>query len=96
MSIPGFTAESSLYRPSGHYQAVTTRVGDVGEQRVISQIRVGGSVGRVGLGFSCDRTSCRCDGDSDCNDMFSTDVCGANAFCYLGWLTGEWVCICQR
>lgn len=96
MNVPGFTAESSLYRTSGHYQSVTTRVGDVGEQRVISQIAVGGSVGRVASGFTCDRTSCRCDGKDDCDDMLTARICGPDAFCYVGWLTGQLVCTCPR
>lgn len=46
-------------------------------------------LGRVGpiadgggrLGFSCDRLTCDCSGDDDCNDMFSSGVCGDIAFC---------------
>ena len=49
-------------------------------------------VGNSQLGFSCSEIACDCQGDDDCNDMFSTDVCGANAVCF-----GEPpFCICER
>jgi hypothetical protein len=77
-----------------------------GGQTIVAQMRAGGldtgsfgglgGVGTVALGFKCDRTSCRCEGDIDCNDMFGTNVCGPEASCYFGWLTGQWVCVCRR
>jgi len=42
--------------------------------------------------FSCDSFLCDCTGDADCNDMFSTDVCGDLAFCDAD--TGK--CYCFR
>jgi hypothetical protein len=96
MSLPGFTAEASFSKTGTSYRAVVSHGQRGGQQRVVSQARVGGGVGAGRAGFHCDGGSCRCDGDADCNDMFSTNVCGPNAYCYLGWLTGEWVCICQR
>ena len=30
-----------------------------------------------GLGFSCNPYFCACTGDADCNDMFTTPLCGA-------------------
>jgi hypothetical protein len=57
MNIPEFTAEASLYKTSGCYQSVATRGYRGGEQRVISQIRVGGGFGGFGglrLGFWCE------------------------------------------
>lgn len=102
--MPGFAADASCYKTSASYQSVTTRAGGVGEQRVDPQLRAihggtGGVVGgarSVGMGFTCDAGGhCRCYGDDDCNYMFSTNVCdGKNASCYLGWLTGDWVCSC--
>jgi hypothetical protein len=44
------------------------------------------------MNFSCGSTSCTCRGDRDCNDMFSTTVCGGSAVCDN--TTGE--CSCLR
>ena len=44
------------------------------------------------MNFSCGSTSCTCRGDRDCNDMFSTTVCGGRAVCDN--TTGE--CSCLR
>lgn len=95
-TLPGFTAETSLYQRGGRYRSVTTRAGGAGEQRILSQLRRGsGGVGGGG-GFACKGGKCRCDGDPDCNDMFSTNVCdGKSQICTLGWLTGEWYCECK-
>ncbi|MBL7775653.1 MAG: hypothetical protein JNK89_06590 [Saprospiraceae bacterium] len=47
-----------------------------------------------GNGFSCNGIFCRCDGDLDCNDMFSSDDCGCcTGFC-VETLSGEKYCIC--
>lgn len=46
-NMPGFTADTSLYKTSGCYQSVTTQRYSSGEQWVISQIRAG-----VGGGIS--------------------------------------------
>jgi hypothetical protein len=48
----------------------------------------------AGLGFSCGAIGCICHGDFDCNDMFSTNSCGAWATCYI-WGT-DVICICGR
>jgi len=34
-----------------------------------------------GNNFSCGLWSCSCDGDTDCNDMFCSDVCNGDAVC---------------
>jgi hypothetical protein len=59
MNMPGFTAETSLYETSGHYQSVTTQSYSSGGQGVISQLRVlpplrGGGGGFWGCGTLCD------------------------------------------
>lgn len=36
----------------------------------------------TGLGFTCSGLRCTCSGDDDCNDMFSTGLCGDVAQCY--------------
>jgi hypothetical protein len=33
------------------------------------------------MNFSCGTTSCTCHGDADCNNMFSSNVCGRSAVC---------------
>ncbi len=33
------------------------------------------------MNFSCGVTSCTCHGDADCNNMFSSTVCGRPAVC---------------
>jgi hypothetical protein len=33
------------------------------------------------MDFSCGVTSCTCHGDADCNNMFSSDLCGQSAVC---------------
>lgn len=40
--------------------------------------------------FACSSEFCMCKGDSDCNDMFTTNVCGPNAVCF-----GD-LCVCAR
>lgn len=44
------------------------------------------------MNFSCNTTSCSCRGDADCNNMFSSSVCGRSAVCDTG--SGE--CSCLR
>ncbi len=44
------------------------------------------------MNFSCGMTSCTCRGDADCNNMFSSNVCGGSAVCDSG--SGE--CSCLR
>ena len=39
-TAPGFTAEASLYKTSGRYQAVATQGYGNGDQSVISQLRI--------------------------------------------------------
>lgn len=42
------------------------------------------------LNFSCGDTACVCTGDDDCNDLFTTDLCGPIAVCYPDG------CVCLR
>lgn len=50
------------------------------------------NIGSIGLEFTCGSWGCSCKGDTDCNDMFSTNVCGGYAVCF-----GEPpFCICSR
>lgn len=42
------------------------------------------------MDFTCTGGFCVCDGDRDCNDMFTTNVCGRNAVCIGTY------CFCDR
>jgi hypothetical protein len=42
--------------------------------------------------FACNAAVCACRGDADCNDMFTTDLCGPSAECDEDTNT----CICLR
>lgn len=100
MAIPGFTAEAAAAAPSGHYQLRSRSDGLDGRvrpaqalsYRTASGFHFGAS--RQGLGFSCGALGCVCTGDADCNDMFSTNVCGPNAVCFESG-SGV-VCVCLR
>ena len=37
--------------------------------------------GRRALGFTCSGGACACEGDADCNDLFTTNLCGPLAIC---------------
>lgn len=104
MSIPLFTADSAAYFGRTHGHNARTRR-SVGEPVVRAQARTPGalSTGRPhsfrplwgatsSVAFECSGPFCVCRGDEDCNDMFSTDVCGPVAEC--NYNTG--VCICLR
>ncbi|MCK6691761.1 MAG: hypothetical protein L6Q97_06610 [Thermoanaerobaculia bacterium] len=47
-----------------------------------------------GNGYSCNGIFCRCEGDLDCNDMFSGDDCGCCTGICVETLSGESYCIC--
>ena len=40
--------------------------------------------------FQCSQNFCSCSGDGDCNDMFTTNVCGPDAVCFGN------ICVCYR
>ncbi|HEV7779938.1 MAG TPA: hypothetical protein VGO58_01665 [Chitinophagaceae bacterium] len=40
--------------------------------------------------FQCSQKFCVCSGDADCNDMFTTNVCGPDAACFGN------SCVCYR
>jgi hypothetical protein len=45
------------------------------------------------IAFDCERFSCGCKGDIDCNDMFSSGVCGDITLCDT---SGTVTCTCLR
>lgn len=56
MKMPGFSAESSLYKTGGHYQSGVTHPSGSAKERIIAQLRAGepfsGSCG-CGRGYCC-------------------------------------------
>jgi hypothetical protein len=46
------------------------------------------------LGFICSSLACGCSGDADCNDMFTSGLCGGFALCEGSGATAR--CICLR
>jgi hypothetical protein len=65
------------------------------QQQEIVQERPGVSVRSVrrptrALGFTCNPLFCSCTGDADCNDMFTTALCGPRDICI------DSVCYCIR
>lgn len=75
-------------------EGVGARTVSVTRASISPAARVGGlssSVSRgSALGFTCAPWGCVCTGDDDCNDMFSTRVCGPWAICI------DNVCYCSR
>jgi hypothetical protein len=100
MTLPGFTGEASVYPKIGHYQLSWRPRGldgyvpaaQIVSNRTASGVRA--RLARQGLGFSCGGLGCVCSGDVDCNDMFSTNVCGPNATCFESG--GQVICVCLR
>jgi hypothetical protein len=45
--------------------------------------------------FTCNPVWCACQGDDDCNDMFTTNVCGDTAFC-VDTSSPDVKCYCER
>jgi hypothetical protein len=45
--------------------------------------------------FTCNPVWCACQGDDDCNDMFTTNVCGDTAFC-VNTSSSSVKCYCER
>lgn len=90
MTIPGFSAATSLIAASQQYREGLTDQG--GPARVLAQLvrglrpnirtspfgqfTIGGSAG-----FACSGIACTCSGDVDCNDMYTTGVCGDIGVC---------------
>jgi hypothetical protein len=76
MNMPSFSAEESL----GLFSQENWREIRLRSARPISpQLRK--VPGGPGTGYTCDGAICTCTGDEDCNDMFSSGVCGDIAQC---------------
>jgi hypothetical protein len=100
MDMPGFTADASLRNRSGSYRALHAGIASPHHGLAFPQFysldrlafigpgrpRTIGPVGHFKCGWS-DAThsaQCSCVGDRDCNDMFTSGVCGENASCDTG------------
>lgn len=84
MTLPGFTAETSCARSTRTY---ASRLGHA-QQAADGLGLAAGRLGRVratapgsALAFTCNGLECSCEGDADCNDLFSTGLCGDIASC---------------
>jgi hypothetical protein len=88
MTLPGFLAEASLDR------TLSLRLSprrSTAPGVVVPQLRTGrGGLGFGGLSFTCGGWGCVCSGDDDCNDMFSSNVCGPWGICIDNY------CYCSR
>jgi hypothetical protein len=88
VTVPGFTGADGLRAPTRRYASVAGATATPAAARVVAQrVPLGGAVlgaplaSRAALGFQCSGLACTCGGDADCNDMFSTGVCGDIASC---------------
>lgn len=92
MNMPGFTAQDSLYKTSKYYAyRGHSPLPEGGVSPALIRRTTGGiSGGQLSLGFTCKGLLCSCNGDNDCNDMFTSNVCGEFALC------DETGCYCLR
>ena len=94
---PFALAEEPTSPPTPSDQSVQERAVPMQKSTFLSVPRLKGTRAPIPsrggtMNFSCGATSCTCRGDRDCNDMFSTTVCGGSAVCDN--TTGE--CSCLR
>ena len=72
MKLPQFTAEASPGPTIGTYRSNAV-FGRAGAGKVLPM-----------LGYDCSSPPyCKCTGDDDCNNMFSSGVCGPDAICQI-------------
>jgi hypothetical protein len=72
---------AELIQKSGKNISGALRIGmtsDIRAQKLNLSRRPGGG----GLNFSCENLVCVCTGDKDCNDLFTSDLCGDISICY--------------
>jgi hypothetical protein len=90
VTIPGYSALSSLAAPTRYYPArvvsagPSLTVGVVAQFRRLGSLTGGISVGQLfagRAGFQCSGFECTCRGDEDCNDLYSTGLCGDIGVC---------------
>jgi hypothetical protein len=89
MLIPKQCLGSTRYRNLSAEHSVNVLSGLIAPAARAGRASIGLFGGR-GLGFACGPAGCVCTGDADCNDMFSTSVCGPYAVCI------DNVCWCSR
>jgi hypothetical protein len=101
MTMPGFTAGHSLYKTSSRYRVVGAP--SAGQEALAypaqNEFLVVTPIGVIQpVPFTCGSLACTCDDTTrpgDCNDMFSTNVCGPYALCE-DLPGGGSRCICLR
>jgi hypothetical protein len=79
MMLPGFTAEATLGTGAGRYRHAAAAATDA--------VVVPALYRKPVMGYSCSGSICKCYGDDDCNDMFSSDVCKGAALCHSNGTT---------
>lgn len=73
----GSTSEAlSVLNGTADRSATPTKGGPVP-----ARLRVKSTIRRATTQFTCSGLKCSCSGDSDCNDMFSSGLCGDIASC---------------
>jgi hypothetical protein len=70
------------------------KAGDTLDKRHLAVLSTALASLRPRLGFECTGPFCICTGDDDCNDLFTTDLCG-DAICFETDAGGV-VCLCLR
>jgi hypothetical protein len=83
MTVPGFREAELTRSPRGLAPLAPHAFGGLGEALA----------GRTG--FTCGGPFCACAGDLDCNDLFTTGLCGPAAICFEQ-PGGGVLCICVR
>lgn len=91
MNVPGFSAVDSLRKSTQNYPRSSGGSGVPASAAVLGQLRslgsqtgamsVGRRIGGPRTGFTCSGFACTCRGDQDCNDMYSTGLCGDVGVC---------------
>jgi hypothetical protein len=80
-TMPGFTAEIALLFQTASRSSISTESTD--EAGVIHPAR-----------FFCGGGLCACQGDEDCNDMFSSGCGGGYAQCWIRSNDSNVFCLC--
>lgn len=68
--------DTKVIRLSGDPKMLTSNAAPNPSEKLMA-----GGGGGGGLSFACSPFSCSCTGDTDCNDMFESGVCGGDAIC---------------
>jgi hypothetical protein len=86
--------EARMERQEINREEMTVKSGDTLTAAHVAVLTRGLGSLRPRLGFECGGPLCICSGDEDCNDLFTTGLCG-DAICFEG-AGGDVVCLCLR